>query len=102
MTVVNCGYKKFGHVWMTRVLMIHYFLKQGFDVFVMDTDAFPIQDPMNMVNEIVHAEGVDAIFGRGTFPPVANRLWGFTLCFGTAYFRSTPGSSESCFISSCV
>ena len=94
MTIVKCGYKRYGHVWMTRILVVHYILKQGVDVFVMDTDAFPIKDPMNMINAIAQAEDVDAIFGRGTFPPAANRAWGFTLCFGTAYFRSTPGSCK--------
>ena len=94
MTIVKCSNKRFGHVWMTRILMAHYILKQGVDVFVIDTDAFPIKDPLHMINTIALAEKVDAIFGRGTYPSVAKRSWGFTLCFGTAFFRSTSGTSE--------
>ena len=94
MTIVKCGYKRFGHVWMTRILMVHYILKQGVDVFVMDTDAFPVRDPLHMINTIALAEHVDAIFGMGNFPPAAKKSWGFALCFGTAYFRSTTGTRK--------
>ena len=66
----------------------------GYDVAVYDPDAFILHDPTDMYLSAVEGWGVDVVAQMGRFPPALSAVWGFTLCMGATFYKSTPRLSE--------
>ena len=66
----------------------------GYDVAVYDPDAFILHDPTDMYLSAVEGWGADVVAQMGRFPPALSAVWGFTLCMGATFYKSTPRLSE--------
>ena len=88
-----CGSSARGRLWMSRLLVLHYLLLLGYNVMLLDSDAVVIRNPQSVFHAL--AESHDVVLGKGKFPYSLNSKWGFTGCFGTSFFKSSAGTSNS-------
>ena len=80
---------RFYRALLVRNLMIMLLTDWGYDVAVFDPDAFILQDPMEMYQKIVQETHAHVIGQRGNMPAELRNQWGFTLCAGAMYYRSS-------------
>ena len=74
-------------LWRIRVRVIEQVLSLGIDVVHSDADAVWRSSPMPFLRE--HASS-DVVISQGTgFPVTALKSWGYVLCCGFVYFKST-------------
>lgn len=66
----------------------------GYDVAVYDPDAFVLHDPTEMYHSSAKDWGADVVAQMGRFPPTLSAVWGFTLCMGAAFYKSSQRLSE--------
>ena len=85
---------QFHRALLIRNLMIMLLTDWGYDVAVFDPDAFILQDPMEMYQKIAEETHAHVIGQRGKMPLKLKGLWGFTLCAGAMYYRSSTPLSK--------
>ena len=85
---------QFHRALLIRNLMIMLLTDRGHDVAVFDPDAFILQDPMDMYQKIVQEAHAHIIGQQGNMPTNLRKLWGFTLCAGAMYYRSSTPLSK--------
>lgn len=72
---------------LVRVMSIMLLTDWGYDVAVFDPDAFVLQEPFGMYQQVAQNLGADIIGQRAIFPfDLAHRI-GFTLCMGAVFYR---------------
>lgn len=75
------------HIWITRMVVYRLINMFGFDVVGYDSDAILLRNPQDLLDR--HQDS-DIISSAGKFPRDLAKAWGFTVCMGVVFFRSTP------------
>ena len=85
--LAQCG-KSLADVWIVRIDVFRCLIDRGIDFVHSDADAIWLRDP---IPEYFRAEkDLDLIASQGTrWPPDVFDQWGFVLCCGLFYMRST-------------
>ncbi len=78
-------------IWMKRITVARIINHLGYDVMIIDLDAFVLKDFTIITNEYSTS---DVVGSMAKMPPALSTVWGFTMCMGAAFFRSTPGTGE--------
>ena len=80
---------------LVRVMSIMLLTDWGYDVAVFDPDAFVLQEPFEMYQQVAQKLSADIIGQQAVFPFDLARRLGFTLCMGAAFYRGgSPHLSE--------
>ena len=77
---------------MVRLPVLRLISHWGYDVASYDSDAVPIQNPQMLYDM---RPDVHVFSSAGTFPLMTSKRWGFTLCAGTLFIRSSSQVGES-------
>ena len=78
-------------VWMKRLTVVRIMNHLGYDVLVIDLDAMYLKDFTTIIKNYNTS---DIVGSMSKMPLKLNSLWGFTMCMGVAYFRSSPGTGK--------
>ncbi len=78
-------------VWMKRITVARIINHLGYDVLIIDLDAIYLKDFTTIIKKYNTS---DIVGSMSKMPLNLNSLWGFTMCMGVAYFRSSPGTGE--------
>ena len=79
----------FSHIWLLRMVVARLLNHWGFDVAMLDVDAIPLKDPLQMFNQYSQS---DIVGQQGKYPFDLHRTWGVTLCMGVVLIRSSPAT----------
>ena len=82
--------RKLSWLWMTRLLIVHYLISQGFDTMSIDSDAVVLQNPFKLLDTL----NVDVYMCLAMYPFEISNIWGFTGCAGSTIYRSNPRTCE--------
>ena len=85
--VVTFRSARFSHIWITRLVVYRLINYLGHDVMGIDSDAIVLRNPQDLWEEHKNS---DIIGSAGKHPVDLGAEWGFTLCMGMVFFRSTP------------
>ncbi len=78
-------------VWMKRITVARIINHLGYDVLIIDLDAIYLKDFTTIIRKYNTS---DIVGSMSKMPRTLFDLWGFTICMGVAYFRSSPGTGE--------
>ena len=78
-------------IWMKRIIVARIINHFGYDVLIIDLDAIYLKDFTTIIKKYNTS---DIVGSMSKWPYELNSLWGFTMCMGVAYFRSSPGTGE--------
>ena len=78
-------------VWMKRITVARIINHLGYDVLIIDLDAIYLKDFTTIIKKYNTS---DIVGSMSKMPLNLNSLWGFTMCMGVAYFRSSPGTGQ--------
>ncbi len=78
-------------VWMKRITVARIINHLGYDVLIIDLDAIYLKDFTPIIKKYNTS---DIVGSMSKWPYELNSLWGFTMCMGVAYFRSSPGTGQ--------
>ena len=82
--------RKLSWLWMTRLLIVHYLISQGFDTMSIDSDAVVLQNPFKLLDTL----NEDVYMCLAMHPFEISNIWGFTGCAGSTIYRSNPRTCE--------
>lgn len=90
-TILAQSGKSLTDLWILRIDVFYCLIDCGIDVVHSDADAIWLRNP---IPEYFQAEKeLDLIASQGTrWPPDVFKQWGFVLCCGLFYMKSTPAS----------
>lgn len=74
-------------VWVHRAQIMSLLLSAGFDVLMVDLDAYWLRNPFPLIDSLV-SMGYDVVGSRGSFPDFLAIRNNATLCLGFAFFRA--------------
>jgi hypothetical protein len=91
-TILAPSGKTLTELWIARIEVFRCLIDSGIDFVHSDADAIWLRDP---IPDYFEPEGeLDLIASQGTrWPPEVFDQWGFVLCCGLFYMRSTPASA---------
>ena len=72
---------------LVRVMSIMLLTDWGYDVAVFDPDAFVLQEPFEMYQNVAQKLSADIVGQRAVYPPDLAHSNGFTLCMGAVFYR---------------
>ena len=78
-------------VWIKRLTVARIINHLGYDVLIIDLDAIYLKDFTTIIKKYNTS---DIVGSMSKMPLNLNSLWGFTMCMGVAYFRSSPGTGQ--------
>lgn len=78
-----------GSGWKWRTSQLHMFLESGLDVIHSDLDAVWLKNPLELLESEYDIIASSVVPG---FPPETSKRWGFTMCMGWMFYRSTTAT----------
>ncbi len=78
-------------VFIKRLTVARIINHLGYDVLIIDLDAIYLKDFTTIIKKYNTS---DILGSMSKAPLYLNSLWGFTMCMGVAYFRSSPGTGQ--------
>ena len=78
-----------GSGWKWRTNKLYMFLESGLDVIHSDLDAVWLKNPLELVESEYDIIASSVVPG---FPPETSKRWGFTMCMGWMFYRSTTAT----------
>ncbi len=78
-------------VWIKRLTVVRIMNHLGYDVLIIDLDAIYLKDFTTIIKKYNTS---DIVGSMSKAPYELNSKWGFTMCMGVAYFRSSPGTGQ--------